>query len=81
VDWQAKESPMAKKKKPPKTWMLTPPRQKAPQAPLSERVKANLDARSLSENSLLLSFLPVSQVRLKLGMGSSNPIPDFGAQR
>ena len=37
---------MAKKKKPPKTWMLPSPSQRTPKAPLSASVKADLDARA-----------------------------------
>ena len=49
---------MAKKKKP-KTWMLTPPKQTAPKSPIPERIKADLDARAkkLVENVLRPSAL------------------------
>ena len=38
---------MAKKKKPPKMWMLAPPTQRKPKAPLSATIMADLDASRL----------------------------------
>ena len=37
---------MAKKKQPPKTWMLPSPSQRKPKAALPERIKADLDAKA-----------------------------------